>query len=190
MKDPGLTGYSQPARQEALRGQAARYGRAHRLPDFAQEFPNLVAFALRHVFPEGLAGLGAMREQLGEGVEGVDDLQRARFLISQRAASQAVHLPGVGDCAIRKDSPEPHAVGVQRKFPVRAPDQLHRHGGESLLQRGVGHVSLARGGQAAVKRDPIAHGIGIARPEPGGCALRRHGVAAGWAVPDPVELTQ
>ena len=190
MEDPGLARNAQSAGQEALGSQAASHGLAHRLPDLVQEFPDVSAFALRHVFPEGLTGFAAMYEDLGEGVEGVDGLRRARFVVSQRAAAQAVDLPGVGDRAIGIDGSESHAIRMQGEFFVWPPDQFHRHGGERLRQRRVGHMAFARGRQAAVERDPVAYGVRIARFEPAGRALRGHGVAAGWPVPDAIELVQ
>ena len=94
MEDPGLARNAQPAGQNpsAVRPRAMAWRIACQISSRNSQISSPSHCATYS--QKDIDRFRRMRQQLGERVEGVDGLRRARFVISQRAAAQAVDLPG------------------------------------------------------------------------------------------------
>lgn len=104
--------------------------------------------------------------------------------VGQRSAADAVNGPAVDDF-LAAQALEQHAVGVERRDDVGAPDDFGRGVGRHRREDGlVGKVAPACGGERTVERHAVRFGAGAAPQKEFGGLFGPHRVTAGGAVAD------
>ena len=153
--------------------------RLHHPPNLQHVVLNLfLVLVFVDIFPIGAACAFAPVEDVGHCRKRVDLRRLVGFaFFGQVASANAKHLPVAEKVFLCVKSLEQHAVRVKGKDDFGFPDDFggRLKGVEDGL---VGHVALARGGEAAIERHLKRGGVGETVIEDMGCLLWPHGVAA------------
>ncbi len=96
------------------------------------------------ILPELLAGALAPAKDFREGLVGKRDdvFRESPGVVLEIAPSHAVDHPGINRHAGLIEGLEDHAVGMERKLGVRAPNHVHFAARECLDDRPIGTVTL------------------------------------------------
>ena len=184
----GLAGQVKRAGQHFFGRQSAGYRLLHVAPYLREIVAYIIVLVLAHIFPVAPALAAAEVDDVAHQRVGIDVrvavLEKLRFVLLERAASDAVDSPCVEQFAAPVIAVYLHGVGMVGQEGVRLPGYLAFYIPlfQRAYQRDVGQVALAGGGEGAVEGD-----AGLLRAvdcvgEYLSCTRRAHGVARRGAV--------